>query len=649
MDVLNDTKVMKHILKRASRTPFVSDGGDTRIRGEIKGLLEQKNHETRFFNHIRYNPVFMLILIIPLLLLAISGSIVPFLYNPLPVLTFISGSATLEETTQNLLPGNRLGEGDTLIVSGNSICDMVLKQSTNFRLFPDSIMTVASLRKTSSQSIVLELQKGSLYLDKEKGINNARMVVEISDYRFLMQGTRVFFDIQKGRITASCYEGKVTIIRTDGSEYSLLAREKIEITIESEGTRYDITGWITDKESTFDRTFKEFLPFDKEAASLYHSIRYGEEKEESIVTKEIDFEYDREKDGLKDIILPDKKEAYTITETAVLSDPAIIDNRVNLIFTHQDADTGYILTPGKFFTLKNGSIEEAVVFESSPIFKIRPVDTGNILCLASVNTIYFIEKNTFTIKSRVALKKSEQIGENYYPVYYDNTIYFPVKNTGYYTMNMDEQYQLELFSHETFPIAPLVSSEGIYTGANYRNYIALLDEKGKQLWKCSLNGESYTNFIKIDENIFTFLAERDNNYIIRINNTGIIDKKWPVSNEVLADFISYKKKIFGFYSTGMLFSLDTETGEKTIHEAVVTGNLSLEKWRAFRPYTNRTLLFTGTDKGELLIFDMEKGITEKRILIKEGEAFYAAPVVENGTIYLVSNTGKVFAVTLNGK
>ena len=90
------------------------------------------------------------------------------MYRSTPVLAIVSGSATLEISTQTLLSGDDLNEGDTLIVSANSICDLELKQSTDFRLFPDSMMKVKSLGRTDPKSIIIELKKGSLYLNKEK-------------------------------------------------------------------------------------------------------------------------------------------------------------------------------------------------------------------------------------------------------------------------------------------------------------------------------------------------------------------------------------------------------------------------------------------------------------------------------------------------
>jgi hypothetical protein len=632
---LNDDNL--ELLFRSRREASVSS--DAKIRTEIKTLTQKKRFGMNPFSLLRYNPGYGLVLI-PVFILFILLGFGGYMTRPEPVLAFRSGAGIL--SGNELSSQTHVKEKDSVRVPDNKICDLRIDKCADFRFFPSSVFTVISMGK-ANPALIFRLEKGSLYLDKKKDWDNKPMYIEIKDYRFLLQGTRIFAAILQDRILLSCFAGRVKAIRDNGAEYTLLAGEKTEIFTGTQGNLYRIRGWLNEDDVRFDENSLGFPPFDAALSALYSSI--CSPKTSDGIGRE-QGEVPKQKGTIREQT-PDNP-PYAATEIGSIKN-SFSDTRTNLIFSASDADRGYILCQNKLYTIRDNSVKEALSFDKAQVFKIKPVISGDKLCLVSSRNIYLIDRNSFVIRAMIPLKSNEAVIENHLPQFDGKMLYVPAQNTGYYAVNSDEpQPAAKLFFKEKFPLTPIPTDSGILFGSSYPCSIAFLDKKGNRDWTLPVDGESYSDFIKADDHIYYPVFKDNKSYIVQVDEKGKIEKYVPLAEQVLADLFAYKHRLFGFYKSGLLFSVDTGTGITTDIDKVFN-TLTLEKWRASDTFRDGKLLYAGTDTGELLVYDMETGKKVYRFEVKAGETFSAAPVFVGGTLFMVADSGRVFTLVKNAR
>jgi outer membrane protein assembly factor BamB len=652
-----DQTMMKNLIRKATVCPAISNRGRERILSGISEFTQKKAVRRNPFTTVVYNPLLSFVFALPILV-PLSVLVVFFLLRPVDhtftSIVFVSGSAILENNKDRPLEaGNILGENETIHIPPDTVCDLSLGDKADFRLFPGSDFTAGSFSPLSPYRLV-SLGKGSVYISKHGNLKQKKTLgIRINEYRFMLEGTRALLQNMGQKIRAFCFEGKVTVISDEGGKerklFSLFSGERIEIMTEGKKRTYSINDFLEEPEILFDRALSNFPPFSpavlEEHAVLLQTVH---DREERLVEEEMELIRPDEPVPVEKGI--DEKEPFLITKIGSVRDGSIGDGRINFITTAQDSGKGYILTRNNLFILDEGGVREAVRFTPSQIFRVKPVIAGNTIYCASTRNIYIIDMKSLTVKAEIPLPATGSAEDNYYPVLFNKTLYVPILNNGYYTVKTDVQKPgLKKLYDELFPVSPIVTFNEIIIGASYENYMAAIDERGTLLWKYPLGGKSYSNFIRRENNIFAYIFRNGKPMVISIDNRGKKHKEWLLEGPITADLTVYGGLIFGFYENGTLFRIDTSSGALENIDVLYEANLPSKVWRTIQPCIDGNILYSGTFRGELFIYNIESGKIESRVKVKEEEGIYTTPLLLNGDICLVTNSGTAYRVVKNDK
>jgi hypothetical protein len=346
---------------------------------------------------------------------------------------------------------------------------------------------------------------------------------------------------------------------------------------------------------------------------------------------------------------PEKEEEpFSITEMSRIDDPELSSEGIHFISTLSYGNKGIITTKKKVFYQEAGAVKEVNTGIQDPLFRMKPMETKNYFLLISSQNICVVHKENLSIEEVISFSSREALLYHYHPDSAGSLLYIPVINTGYYTWDLtSDKPQLSEFYKEKFPISPVITGDGIVVGSYNNNYIAMLDKEGNNRWNFPLPGESWTNVIIAGNRLYTHVTREGTYYIISIDMEGKKTGEWQVGGKCIADPWVFGHTLFGIYTNGTLFSLDTGNGKIKEIPGIMTINLSSELWRSINPFIDGDRFYMGTSSGELLCYNMAREEEEYRIMIAENESFYAPPYIIDKGIYLVSNRGKVFEVIKN--
>jgi hypothetical protein len=72
----------------------------------------------------------------------------------------------------------------------------------------------------------------------------------------------------------------------------------------------------------------------------------------------------------------------------------------------------------------------------------------------------------------------------------------------------------------------------------------------------------------------------------------------------------------------------------------------MSEWRGICPLLSGHYLYQGTDRGTLVSYNLLTAKVEKEIPVAADAAFYATPFYLQGNLYLVSNRGSLYKVSV---
>lgn len=652
------------IIKTAHSSFQVSKEGEERIFRRIAELTEKKREKVNPFLFFTYVPslsvIVLLVFLLPLIIFTSYTFLIPRTISAYP-LVLVSESGVQGKEGSLVTSGYRLNQGDRIVAGENTVCDITLKKIASLRFSPGSEAELTTYSEFSNQ-VTIALTKGSLYINKdEKKKSNKELIVRVESYRFMMAGTRVFFEIKENTLAAICFEGILGIYTEDGTDknpmISLFSGEKIELS-RNKGPRQFIVDTLSSKEKRIDEKNKTFPKYEQNPEDQEPEFQDPEDQEESGLPEEkeefIPREDKKEEKGVT-TPAPEYKEPEKLMFTrssvfAHLTESADQSDAINFYASCHDNESAFIVTRNKLFRIRHGKVEEPVRFPGSVSFKVRPLLYKSTLILPEARNLFLINKDTGEIIKTIPFKEKEFLEDNYYPLIRGPLLYIPVRNTGYYALDVENPGKgLSLIYTEDFPLTPVVISpdkgkETLIIGAFYENYIAALDSGTQVLWKMNLPGDSFCNMIKIDNNIYTYIFEDDAHKIIEISSAGTRMREWKIKNRLSSDILPYQRSIIGIYTEGTLFSINLDTNEVRDLVKVVNRSLSTRSWRNYYPLLSEGFLFTGTENGRLIIYNPEQHSIEKELIIDANESFYTSPFRLLNALYLISNSGTLYQV-----
>ncbi|MBN1697640.1 MAG: hypothetical protein JW881_09015 [Spirochaetales bacterium] len=643
---------MKILIRHATALPTAGSQTRTRIVSGIAEYTEKKASRHNPFLAVIYNPAFSLVFLIPLLIPVFIS--VFFLFQKPAGGTWekailISGSAISDTPgTAGFRAGSVIEEGERVTVPDGVTSDFGMGDNIRFRLFPGTDFKVVTGSEASGRYLV-SFSRGSAYVVKHGKLDdNKSLGVRVNGYTFMLTGTRALFQSAGQHIRVFCFEGRIDAFRLEeGDErelFTLRSGEEAHIVVQRERRTYSIDDFLIEAAVKFDKTFDVLPPVDDAMLSRHEGFLAMEGV--------IGLSVSREETGpipattpLPEPARDAEKKPFTVHEAGNISDASFRKGRINFIAAVPDEGSGYIITQNSIYGLNGGTLRKGPSFPAGTIFRVKPAVSKTTICCVSTGKVYILDRYSLAVREEMSLPPSGSAEDNYYPAGDGGTYYIPVLNHGYYTIERDEREpELRKVYDELFPVSPLVTKAGIVVGASYENYIAMISRGGSLLWKNELEGKSFVNFIDSGGIIYAYVLKDSCPMIIGFDSGGRKRGEWPLGQMVTADLTAFGTFLFGYYDDGGLFMFDTASGTAEHIADVFGGTLSGRILRTMKPTVHDGRLYSGTDKGELLVYNIAARTVEYRYPINVEEAFFASPIVRDATVYLAGNSGKVYEI-----
>jgi len=614
---------------------------------ELTGKRRKKVHPLLLFKYVpSFSIIVFLVLLLPAVMITSYNVIIPRTVSIHPII-LLSDSGVEGKNGTAYSSGYKLKKNDRIVTHESIFSDINLKRIATIRFFPETEAVLTNYSEFSNK-IALTLNKGSLYINKDrKKKSKKQLIVQIQIYKFELAGTRVLFITEEKKIKAVCFEGIIKIYKKDAKGkdpfITLFSGEKIDLLLKDDSRNF-LVSRVTLEEKRIDENNKDFPLYDLSDKKPEES-KDKPEIQETIAAKDIGNEKSKEKDTIVNTTpIREKSFLSTIKKIAQLNDHETTAGVINFYSSCHDNKTAFIITRNKLFRIQDNNAIESTRFTTPVTFKIKPLLHDNTLILPEAHNIFFIDKESEEITTAIPLKEKEVLEDNYYPVIKDTLLYFPVKNSGYFTLDsMKPEKGLSLLYKEDFPLTPIIRENSTIIGSFYDNYIAAIDTASRILWKTDIPGESFCNFVMIDDNIYTYSDENDTHKIIEITTeTGKRSNEWNIKKRVVSDIYTYNHIIVGVNTDGSLFSLDIQSNKVTSLPEIINSSISTRSWRNYYPLIVENMLYTGTEDGKLLVYDLENKSIEKELVINKDESFYTAPFIMDNSLYIVSNSGNLY-------
>jgi len=644
---MNDNDNMKKLIRNASRPQQVGVNADKNILSLIEQKTTKITSQPRFFTFIKYNPrlVFALcaLLIIPL---CVTGLILlrsETVYHP-PFVVISQQQGMLQNENKPLESGYALREHDRLSTGTMEQATFQRRDAMAMHLFSSSHLEVLRY-SPASPHMEVDLNAGALYLNKETPFaGNACFQIDVREYAFILTGTRLYVQVDENRtITGVCYQGSIEVVKRVEQDWQQICilheNEKIVIKENGEWQIFAQDKW-SDREKAFDQEISTQIPFKwhfieplerqvPRAAAAEDTAAPSEQAETSIAFKKTD---------------------YVVSKVGMLSSGQLSSNKVNFFAYALAQATACIVNEYGAYLFTPDKITKIPLTSQQHFIKIQPVLSDNYLCVFSTQALYLIARSTLRTVHTLPVSEIGFLADNYAAQLKGSTLYIPFQNSGYYRLALDkENPTLEKIFEEPFPIAPLVADNSMIIGSYYKKYLAEIYFDGQVKWKYILPGTSYCNAQKIGTASYVYALQANGPSLIKLNENGVKIQEWTLPGELTGDFAMYNTLLFALTKQGELFVLNTATLTHKIIAKGFTRQLRTGELRIVGFLIHKGRLYIGTDKGGVMVYNIQQASVEEVIHIAGKEAFYTKPFIIGNTLYCISNSGVLYKIVKSGK
>ncbi|MBN2352215.1 MAG: PQQ-binding-like beta-propeller repeat protein [Spirochaetales bacterium] len=588
-----------------------------------------------FFRVFRYSPalaaVAIVIVAVPLGLV-LAGIL--FFPSPgaVPLVAVSDKGGSVEGRAAPLRFGDVVREHDVLRTGPGEQPALERKDRIDIQLFSRSTLEIEGFAE-SGPDLSLRLDRGSLYIDKRApGREGGRVAVSIDAFVFTLKGTRVYFSVDGERVVRLiCYDGRIEAGTVEvGAErvlFSLPAGAKAEV--RPDGT-WTVDRTLSPAEKDLDSALRRGLPrtdFVKELSLGEGVSSTGEER----------------RSGAAKVISP-----YTITDVGGIAGVNPGEEGVRFYGVAEAAGRVFFVNHKDVFTLEAGGIVKRRGLVSRALFMTRPFAAGRRIGFAVPGAVVLVDAATLADSVTVTLPSDGSIDHNFMPAVWGDRLVLPVQNHGYYALEPDAGPEnLRLLVKEPFPVAPLATDGILYLGSYYETYVSGVNTQGTILFKTRLKGNTAVNPALSRGSVLVAVVESSHPYLLRLDAAGRETGRWRLAAALKADFLAIGDLLFGVYSDGRLFELDTTSGRVSVVGRLFERQLTSRQWRNVGLCPAGGMVYAPTDRGSILAVDLARGKKAEEIAVKSGEAFYTAPFVHGGALYAVGNSGTVYRIVKN--
>ena len=549
--------------------------------------------------------------------------------------------------------GYSIKEQDSIITATGEQVYIQNGLRTGLFLFSHSTLEFTNLEPESA-SIALTLQQGSLYIHKNQPPEAiTRVAVKIEDYSFTLLGTRVYFSVDAEKtITVLCYDGRIVVKQKQNQPLCQLEKkEKLTIQPGGDWQIHAYETWCL-PEQTLDAKLSSLVPFTLKIPEVDSpaplTITSGEETNASSAQSRRQTTGSTASPGpttSPDPTLP----PYSVSSSGNIAPPGGGNSFYALLAT--GAKT-FAINSHQLFILTENAPREIDIFPGTPDFRVSPIIAGPWLVLFSLNNIYLIKHASLDTVRTIPMVVEGIITDNYAPCYVNGKLYLPIRNRGYYTIDLDRgDFTLKKLYNEPFPLSPIVAEAEIYVGSYFDNYIAALDNSGKELWKYPLAGKSYTNLVKEKDLLYIYLQQGETHKILQLSTGGKLLAEGELPGKMVSDFIVANGTLYGVLSGGTFFAFDLTTTQKAARYTPLkrsfSAGLTTSLARNFKLGYTKGRIYSGTDSGEVVVYNIANKNFEPEVSLEAKGIFPFPPEFSKKGFLISSLKGHIFRVIEN--
>jgi hypothetical protein len=636
------TRKIEDLVKAGSRLVPVPAGTREKVLGLI---LERARSRPRpsFAAILRYTPAYALVLafVIALPVASVLGwQLFSSLVPDTRLLVVSDRGGSVSGIPGKLYAGRVVRESEVMVTGSAEQVSLRSKQFYDLHMFSGSELEVSKY-VPDTRAIDLLLREGSLYVNEYGIVSGGRLVtVRIDRYECVLTGTRVYFAVSAKRIIRIiCFDGRVEVSsESDGEKkilFTLAKGEKAEIALNG---RFRILhgSSFTSEELDFDALLaSRFSP-----AAFYMELPWREWNDES----------NRSGKESREAAAPTEEPLPPYSVQAVCNIAPKTSEGENARFYASAWLEGrlFLMNRESVFALAGGKPVRVSGIPGGATFRVRPVETGNRLCIPTVTALLFADPVSLSVAESVPLPPDGSIDHDFVPFFDSGILYVPVQNYGYYTMDAQTGTpSLGLLIREPFPVSPQKREGRLYVGSYYDNYVAAYDGQGAEVFKVRVPGGNFTNFELDESGVYVQALGPGTASIARISPAGEENGMWPIPGELKADFIVFDGKIAGITEGGLFFVLDTASGLVTMSKKVFGAKLTTREWRTIGLLLADGKLYVQSDSGSIYVVDPARAAVEDEIPVNPNDALYAPPVSANGVLYCIGNGGTVYEIVKN--
>jgi hypothetical protein len=641
---------LKELIKNGSVQERPSEDFRNRMLTMIKEKTKIQTHKPPRFT-LFLNPRALaigaaaLILIIPLIIL-FSLYVTSSIQSIIPFLVVSNKGGTLVGKDTYITQGYTLNEKD-IIRTG--IGEQVVLQRKNIVLFYLFSLSELEISHLTGKPVRMDLTliEGSLFVNKISPHHNKESITVAvgNDYVFVLKGTCVYFSIDKDKNkTIILYEGLISIQpppdHAPDLPLSLYAPEKLCIFSDGSWQKSAFTSW-SEEEKALGEKLRSPFPYTDwiEEIPLQKSG-----KDDAISPETILYEKRPEKTTTP----PPEKPRYLISRIGHIGQADISQNTVNFFSSVSDKNRIFWINQHELYCMENNRIIKAEEINPASSFRAQPLIINNTLYLSSANALLLVDTATLRLTRKIAFPVDGSVDHNFSPHHTGGLVIIPVQNHGYFILDtLHPHSPLKLIYKEPFPLAPLPAGDNIFIGSYYNSYVGLIDMKGVEIFKTKLGGNTFVNHVYHKNILYTYAEEADENKIIAFDNSGKRIKELHLPWKLVSDFIVKDHTIWAVTPSGMLFSLDTETGNRKELIQIYTTTLSSRQMRYLQLSETATHIFAPCENGTIVVMDSHRLIVDEQIPVDRDEIFFSPPLVLDHAIYAAANSGTVYKIVKN--
>ncbi len=637
----------KKIVKVADSATGPDESVGRNIFAKIDLLTGKKKSRLNPLLLLQYTPalkaLLVVVLLAPIAVFVAFRTGLPAYVTDYPI-TLASNTGAYGEDGAAKKAGEPLGLNDR-ITAGEDSCVVEIAGSATISVLPGSRATVSGYGRFAD-SIEVSIEEGALYLHKKKDLAyGKKLTVRADDYTFLAEGTRALFEKTGDSISAACFDGRLAVARTTGREsidiVSIGSGEKIKISLSGaagQGTNSYYVGSPDEEETAVDQALHANPESNLRVRGMSSTKSTADAESSQTGKNNVSRTEGTETERASD-------EFTKVEEIGRLGFTPDGSN-IRLFFPIVSQGTLYFLSSERLYRFSSGRLEEPIRFPEKPFFTSMPVIAKGVMILAETRKIHVIDTVNRRIVKTILLAANEAIEDGYSPQAIGNRIWIPVKNRGYCSIDLgDASYALTDAYGEPFPVSPIgFSQEGdVVVGSFYLNYIALL-RGGAERWKLALTGKSFSNVAVYGGKIYSYLFDSVPK-IVEISGAGSVARDWELDAEVTSDIAAVDGYVVGAYTDGTLFVLDTASAAVAKPVRMFSTRLSTRSLRYVSVLVSGGKVYAGTDRGEIVVYDLANRKIDQAIAVKKGEAFYAKPIIFEGSLYAISNEGILYRIS----